>query len=106
VSFALSLADSAQPNSFSWSWNGVTQAPSFSNAAAFGYTDFSSFVSATGASSTIAFNFADPQSFWLLDNVSVTVSAVPEMPINGLLGAGLLLMAAAAKRSAKRRTPA
>lgn len=106
VSFSLSLTDSAQPNSFSWSWNGVNQAPSFSNAAAFGYTDFSSFVSATGALSTIAFNFANPQSFWLLDNVAVTVSAIPEMPVNALLGAGLLLIAATAKQSAKRRTRA
>jgi len=106
VSFSLALADSAQPNSFSWSWNGVTQAPTFSNAAAFGYTDFSSFVSATGATTTIAFNFANPQSFWSLDNVAVTVSAVPEMPINALLGAGLLLISATAKRSPKRRTRA
>ena len=106
VSFSLSLADSAQPNSFSWSWNGVTQTPSFSNAAGFGYTDFSSLVTATGATSTIAFNFRDPQSFWLLDNVSVTVSVIPEMPVNALLGAGLLVMAAAARRRATRRSGA
>ena len=104
VSFSLALDDSAQPNSFSWSWNGAIQAPSFSNAAAFGYTNFSSLVSATGASSTIAFSFRNPQSFWLLDNVAVTVSAIPEMPVNALLGAGLLLIAAIAKRSPKRRT--
>jgi hypothetical protein len=106
VSFSLALDNSAQPNSFSWSWNGVTQAPSFNNATLFGYTDFSSFVSATGTSSTIAFNFTNPQSFWLLDNVAVTVSAVPEMPVNALLGAGLLLVAAAGKRSARWRTRA
>jgi len=106
VSFSLSLADSAQPNSFSWSWNGVTQTPSFNNAAGFGYTDFSSLVTATGATSTIAFNFRDPQSFWLLDNVSVTVSAIPEMPVNALMGAGLLLIAATARRRARRRTGA
>jgi len=42
------------------------------NAAAFGYTNFSTFVTATGAASSISFNFRDPQSFWLLDDVSVT----------------------------------
>jgi hypothetical protein len=104
IDFSLSLVDSAQPNSFSWTWNGATQTPSFSNAAAFGYTGFSSLVLATGASSTLAFNFRDPQAFWLLDNVAVTaVAAVPEMPVNALLGAGLLLMAAAVKRKARPR---
>jgi hypothetical protein len=104
VSFSLSLADNAQPNSFSWSWNGVTQTPSFSNAAGFGYTDFSALVTATGPTSTIAFNFRNPESFWLLDNVAVTVSAVPEMPVNALLGAGLLLVVAVARRRSSRRT--
>jgi len=103
VGFSLSLTDPTPPTSFSWSWNGVTQTPSFNNGAAFGYTDFSSLVTATGATSTIAFNFRDPAAFWLLDNVSVTVSAVPEMPVNALMGAGLLLLAASAKRRAKRR---
>jgi hypothetical protein len=104
VGFSLSLADSARPNSFSWTWNGATQTPSFSNAAVFAYTDFSSLVTATGATSTIAFSFRDPQSFWLLDNVAVT--AIPEMPVNALLGAGLLFLVATARRSAKRRTAA
>jgi len=104
VGFSLSLTDPTPPTSFSWSWNGVTQTPSFNNGAAFGYTDFSSLVTATGATSTIAFNFRDPAAFWLLDNGSVTaVSAVPEMPVNALMGAGLLLLAASAKRRAKRR---
>jgi MYXO-CTERM domain-containing protein len=99
VDFSLSLADSAQPNSFSWSWNGVTQAPSLTNAAAFGYTNFSAVVTATGASSSIGFNFRDPQSFWLLDNVAVT--AVPEPPAMALLGVGLLLLTRTIQRRAK-----
>ena len=45
--FPLSVADSGKTNR-SPSWNGVTQAPSFASCP-FGYTDFSSFVSATGA---------------------------------------------------------
>jgi hypothetical protein len=101
VDFSLSLADSSQPNSFSWSWNGVTQSPSLSNSAGFGYTGFSSLLLATGASSTLAFNFVDPQSFWLFDNVAVT--AIPELPVNALMGAGLVLIAATLRRRAGPR---
>jgi hypothetical protein len=79
----------------------VAQGLSFNNAAGFAYTDFSSVVSATGASSTIAFNFRNPQSFWLLDNVSVTVAAVPEPETYALLLAGLGGLGAFARR---RRT--
>ena len=99
VSFSLSLLDSAPPNSFSWSWNGVTQSPVLSNSAAFGYTQFSSLVQAAGPSSTIAFNFADPQAFFFLDNV--VVSAVPELPVNALVSAGLVLTAVFMRRRAK-----
>ena len=99
VDFALSLASSDQPNSFSWTWNGVTQAPTLTNVAGFGYTNFSATVIATGASSTIGFNFRDPQSFWLLDNVAVT--AVPEPEVTALLAAGLLLLSRRLKRRAK-----
>jgi hypothetical protein len=103
VSFSLSLLDSSQPNSFSWSWNGVSQSPSFSNAAGFGYTDISAVVMATGASSTLAFTFLDPQSFWFFDNVSV--AAVPEPPVTALLAAGLVMLLAARKGRAKSQGP-
>ena len=99
VSFSLSLLDSATPNSFSWSWNGVTQSPALSNSAAFGYTQFSSVVQATGLSSTIAFNFRDPQAFFFLDNVAV--AAIPELSVNALLSAGLLLTLVFARRRTK-----
>ena len=98
VEFALSLASSDQPNSFAWTWNGVSQSPILNNAAAFGYTNFSAFVTAAGALSSIGFNFRDPQSFWLLDNVAVTV--VPEPPAMALLGAGILLLIRRLKRGA------
>jgi hypothetical protein len=101
VSFSLRLDDSSIPNSFSWSWNGVAQGLSFNNAAGFGYTDFSSVISATGATSTIAFNFRNPQSFWELDNVSVTIAAVPEPETYALMLAGVGALGAIARR---RRT--
>jgi len=53
-------------------------------------------VLATDTSSTLAFNFRNGQSFWLLDNVAVT--AVPEAPINALFGAGLVVVAALVRR--------
>jgi hypothetical protein len=96
VDFELSLTGSVPPTSFSWSWNGANQSPSFENTAAFGYTRFSSLVLATDTSSTLAFNFRNGQSFWLLDNVAVT--AVPEAPINALFGAGLVVVAALVRR--------
>jgi hypothetical protein len=96
VRFALALTDSAQPNNFSWTWNGVTESPGLTNSPAFDFTNFSALVSATGSSSTIAFSFVDPQAFYLLDNVSVT--AVPEPPELALMGAGLALVLGTLKR--------
>ena len=99
VEFALALQDSAQPNGFSWTWNGATQTPTLTNVAGFGYSNFSAMVTAVGASSSIGFTFSNPQSFWLLDNVRVT--AVPEPPVTALLAAGLVLLARSLKRRAK-----
>ena len=96
VSFALALPDSAQPNSFAWTWNGLSQVPALTNSSAFGFTNFSALVSATGPSSTIAFAFRNPESFYFLDNVTVT--AIPEPPEIALMAAGLLLMLRTVKR--------
>jgi len=100
VSFLLQLDDSSQPNRFSWAWNGVTQTPVLNNVAGFSFAAFSGLVLATGASSTLSFSFVNPQSFWLLDNV--TVAAVPEPSTIVLLGAGLLLVARRGKRLVRR----
>ncbi len=53
---------------------------SASNSGAFGYTNFSTTATATGASTLLAFNFRNDPSFFTLDNVSVTAvnGAVPE----------------------------
>lgn len=92
VSFMLSLQDSATPNAFSWAWNGVTQAPAFTDAGAFGYQAFTAQVTAAAGMSTISFSFSNPQSFWLLDNVDVS-PAVPEPSTLLLLAGGLLVLA-------------
>ncbi len=97
VSFWLSLQDSSQPNNFSWSWNGVTQAASFNNATGFDYKQFTAFVSAPGGSSTLSFSFTDPQSFWLFDDVSVT-AAVPEPTTALMTGLGLVSLVVARRR--------
>jgi PEP-CTERM motif len=96
VDFWLQLDDSAQPNSFSWSLGGVTQTPNLVNVNGFDYQEFSATVTATGAFSTLAFTFENPQSFWLLDNVSV--AAVPEPGTYALVSAGLLAIAALGRR--------
>jgi hypothetical protein len=90
VRFGLALNDPAQPNSFSWTWNGVAQSPALVNSPAFDFTNFSAVVAATGATSTIAFSFLDPQAFYFLDNVSV--AAVPEPSEVTLMLAGLALV--------------
>lgn len=101
VSFAVSLPDSSQPNSFSWTWNGVTQLPALTNSAAFAFTTFSALVAATGPTSTIAFAFLNPQSFYFLDNVTVT--AIPEPTEVALMAAGLLLMLRRCKERSTRK---
>jgi hypothetical protein len=100
VGFSLAMADVGTPNSFSWTWNGVTQSPSFTNSGAFGYTNFSMNVLASGTTSAIGFAFTNPQSFWLLDNVSV--AAIPEPPETALLLAGIVFVAARLQRRAKQ----
>lgn len=97
VSFWLQLDDSAQPNAFAWSWNGIAQGTPLNNVGAFAYSQFSAVVAATGAATTLRFDFANPQSFWLLDDVSV--SAVPEPSAAVLLAAGLLTLAAWRRRA-------
>lgn len=72
--------------SFAWSWDGVTQAPSFASPAAFGMTQFTADVVATAATTTISFEFRQDPSFWGLDDVSVTGS-VPEPASIALLAA-------------------
>ncbi len=91
VSFWLALDDSATPNAFSWAWNGVNQGAGLSNSATFDFSLMGGDVTATGATSTLSFNFVNPPSFWRLDDVTVT--AVPEPGPAALLAAGLGVLA-------------
>lgn len=90
VSFWLRLDDSAQPNGFAWSWDGNAQGLSLTDVGGFDYTRFDATVMASTAASVLRFDFTNPQSFWLIDDVSVT--AVPEPAAAALLAAGLLAM--------------
>ncbi len=76
IEFWLQLDDSAVPNSFSWSWDGVSQALLIDESA-FGYTHFSGVVTATSSLSTLRFDVMNEQSFFLLDDVSASMQ-VPE----------------------------
>lgn len=95
VEFWIQLDDSAVPNAFAWSWNGVTQTL-LTDADGFGYASFSAIVKATASTSTLRFDFMNEQSFFLLDDVSVT--GVPEPA-----SAALALMALAAVGAASNR---
>jgi hypothetical protein len=85
----------AGPNSFAATWGGAT-VKSLLNSPAFGYQHLTFNVTATSASTDLAFNFRNDPAFWDLDNVSVT--AVPEPETWALLGLGLAAIAAVRRR--------
>lgn len=88
VDFWLKLDDSAQPNSFQWSWNGELHPlvpVDFPNA--FGYTEFSRQEIGAAGSSLLSFSFTNPQSFFELDDVSVVV---PEPGTLALMGVAMI----------------
>ena len=92
--------DGGTPNIFSWAWDGTTQAaPNLVNAAGFGYTEYTFNVTASGASTDLAFTFQQNPAYYGLDDVSVT--QVPEPGTILLFGAALV-----AAGAARRRKPA
>ena len=64
------------PNAFSFNWNGGAAELALTNSPAFGYTHYSFLLKATGATTQLAFTFANEPAFWDFDDVSA--SAVPE----------------------------
>lgn len=91
VEFWLQLLQDDLSTSFSWAWDNTTQM-TLSNAPSFGYTAFSATVTASGASTTLAFSFVNAPGFFDFDDVSVT--QVPEPASLGLALAGVGLLAA------------
>lgn len=93
ISFFLANDGGTPPNSFVAMFNGIpffTLAP---NSPGFAYTQFGGLVTATGASSTLSFQYQNDADFFRLDDVSVDrTNAVPEssmawlaLPTLGLL---------------------
>lgn len=99
VSFWLSLLDSATPNAFSWSWNGTEQ-QTLEDVGVFAYTKYTGLVATdSNGVATLSFEFSNPASFWLLDDVSVT--QVPE-PAGLALAALCLALLVAQRRNTSR----
>ena len=63
-------------NDFAAIWNGQTLL-SLSNAAQFGYTEYTYTVTATGSTMTLEFSAANGPSQWDLDNISLTANSTP-----------------------------
>ena len=66
-------------NDFKAIWNGQTLL-SLSNAAQFGYTEYTYTVTATGSTTTLELSAANDPSQWDLDNISLTANGTSSTP--------------------------
>ncbi len=98
VSFWL-LSDGGTPNVFNFNWDGGASELSFSNLGAQGFTQYVFTLMASGAATTIQFDFQDNPGFLLFDDVSVN-AAVPEPGSLALAGLALAMVGLASRRKA------
>lgn len=101
-SYWLANGDEAFVNSFSATWDG-TEVQNFTNTALFDYTLFSQNVLATSNATTITFSFMNDESFWQLDDVSVTAAAAAPEPSTLSLAALALGSVGLVRRRSTRR---
>jgi hypothetical protein len=89
LSFWLDSADGATPNEFRVSWDGATLLDA-TNVTAIGWTNIQFTVTATNTSTTIAFGFRGDNTYFGLDDVSVTRVVQPGSARINLAGTDLV----------------
>ena len=94
--------DGGQPSSFSATFGGVTLV-SLTNPATSSFIDYSFDVTASGASTVLAFNFRDDPGFLFFDDVSVNQTPLPAaLP---LFTGGLGVIGLLARRRKRKNAP-
>ncbi len=105
LSFWLANDGGLPPNSFQALFNGITLV-SLTNSPGFRYTQFLANFIGTGAPADLQFRNRNDQDFWRLDDVSVTLAAVPELGATAWLAlpafTALLLLHFRLRRAPKR----
>jgi hypothetical protein len=92
LSFWLANSGQTTPNSFTALVDGAPQLQ-LTNAAIFGYTNYSYNFIAANPSTDIRFISSHNDQFWYLDDVSVDDAAVPEPGTLALIASGAILVA-------------
>ncbi len=104
ISFFLANDGGTPPNSFVAMFNGIPFFTLTPNSPGFAYTQFGGFVTATGASSTLSFQYRNDADFFRLDDVTVNrTSAVPDSSLGWLALPTLGLLCLVHYRGTKTR---
>lgn len=98
LTYWLTNESGTPPNEFRALWDGTTIA-SLTNAAGFGYTQFTFLLTAVDSSTTVKFGFMHNPSYWDIDDISVVAVPVPA----GFFMAGIGMVGVAAIAWRKRR---